>query len=365
MLFDPENLANPDYLDECSFRELEASAYLPHEEGSNLKSSFSDVIGSLDSQRDIWTAVVAARNAMKFLLHRSQVFYDPNDSTRYDRRQKKEEDGSPMIPEDKEAQEIIVSTIKKRFPEDSFLAEEGVDEEGKNPTRRWIIDGLDGTGDFIHSSRHFCSAIALAKGESLELAVIINRMGDIFFASRGEGAHFGGASNPQSQRIQVSTEQRIQHLRSIMHEWVLRDIKKCNSTSEIARHFQNLQFDQEGPELPERKLLRRTEWGRKEEEEIYSLRTQTRGKIFRTMGSSSLEQARLANGFFNCFIKGPLHPWDALAGTLLIKEAGGKVTNWKGENRKIFERGPILASNGGPIHEQLVELMGPIAPPWE
>lgn len=361
MPFDPENLANPDYLDECSFRELETSAYLPNEENNNFKSSFSDVTDSLDSQRDLWTIVVAARNAMKFLLHRSQRFYDSNDPTRYDRKQKKE-DGSPMIPEDEEAQKIIVSTIKKQCPKDSFLAEEELDEEGENITRRWIVDGLDGTGDFIHSNRHFCCAIALAEKGSPALGVIINRMGDLFLTSRDRGAYFVGAPNPQFLKMQVSKKERIQTIQGITHSWVLKAIKKYHSNSKMSRYAQGLQFNPGEPDLLEEQWQSRTVWGKEEAGRSYSL--ETRRKICETRGSSSLQEAYLATGALDWYINGPLHPWDAAAGTLLIKEAGGKVTNWKGEKRKTFERGPILASNGL-VHDQLVELMEPIVPPWE
>jgi myo-inositol-1(or 4)-monophosphatase len=275
-----------------------------------------------------------------------------------------------MIPEDEEAQKIIVSTIKKQYPEDSFLAEEELDEKGKNTTRRWIIDGLDGTGDFIHNGRHFCCAIALSEKEKLTLGVIINRMGDLFLTSRDRGAYFVGAQNPQFLKMQVSTEQRIRTIQGITHSWVLKAIKKYHSSSnfssEMSQYAQSLQFNPEEPDLLEEQWQDRTGWGNEEERRSHPLETrrETRRKICETRGSSSLQEAYLATGALDWYINGPLHPWDAAAGTLLIKEAGGEVTNWKGEKRKIFERGPILASNGL-VHDQLVELMEPIVPPWE
>lgn len=108
-------------------------------------------------------------------------------------------DDSPVTVADRECEKLIVARLEREFPGDGMLGEEGANQESKNG-RRWIIDPIDGTRDYVRSNRLWCSLLALEVDGRVELGVAaFPAMSELYWAVRGQGAHRNG------HRIQVST----------------------------------------------------------------------------------------------------------------------------------------------------------------
>ena len=100
--------------------------------------------------------------------------------------------GDPVVSADRAAERAIVGLLRSRRPDDGLLGEEGADVSG--PSRRWVIDGLDGTANFVLGMPHWCSAVALEDGEGPAVAAVYDPLRDeLFSAARGAGARLNGA----------------------------------------------------------------------------------------------------------------------------------------------------------------------------
>lgn len=210
------------------------------------------------------------------------------------------------------AEKIITSYIKKHFPKHNILAEEEMNLEGDS-SFRWIIDPLDGTTNYAHGYPIFCISIALQKGEKIILGVVYDPMRDeLFLAEEGKGAKLNG------QRIQVSSTPKLsQALLATGFPYDLRESDKNNFD-----HFRN-----------------------------FGLRVQA----VRRAGSAALDLCYVAAGRFDGFWEMKLGPWDFAAGSLIVKEAGGKVTDFNGQPLSLFSP-HVLASNGK-IHKEMMAII--------
>lgn len=203
---------------------------------------------------------------------------------------------------DKDTELIVVETLKKQFPDDGILAEEGSGCIGKNQWQ-WIVDPLDGTTNFASGLPHFGVSIALAHSEQLQAGIVWDPIkNECFEAVRHQGATLNGAP------IQVKKERLL-----------------ANALTATGFPYNRRE------RLPE--LLART--GR--------ILEQTRG--LRRLGSAALDLAYVAAGRFDVFLEDGLNPWDMAAGILLVVEAGGQVTGFDGEP-VILSRGDVIACHG-------------------
>lgn len=209
---------------------------------------------------------------------------------------------------DRHAESVIIDTLLKSYPKHSILAEES-GEQGECEYQ-WIIDPLDGTTNYLHSFPHFAISIALKIRGELSQAVIYDPLKqELFTASRGSGAFLN------NRRIRVSQRKSL--------EGALL-----------------------GTGFP---------FGDSDKLEIFieSFRTifpMTAG--IRRAGSAALDLAYVACGRLDGFWEFGLNEWDMAAGTLLILEAGGLVTDM--ENQNVFlKSGNIVAANHR-IHTQLI-----------
>ncbi len=216
------------------------------------------------------------------------------------------------------AQDAIVSILKKEFPEDFIVAEEILDPKinkgvERRTARRWYIDPLDGTTNYIHAFPIFAVSIALEepKDDELVLGVTFDPMRDeLFNAVRGEGAFLNG------RPIRVSTtSDRMKTF--FVTGFPFRSKKYLDDYLKTFRYF----F------------------------------IHARG--IRRAGSATLDMAYVAAGRADAFWELTLSPWDMAAGVVLIEEAGGKVTDFFG-GRESLENGHIVASNGK-FHEWMCE----------
>jgi len=201
---------------------------------------------------------------------------------------------------DKESEKIIITTIKEYFPDHLFLAEESLKECGKK-TYRWIIDPLDGTTNYIHSYPVFSISIALEYEGKIIIGVILDPLrNELFWAEKGSGAYLNCSS------IEVSKVNMNESL--ITTGFPFRSKEMIDPYLAI---FRNL-------------FLKVSD--------------------LRRAGSAALDLAYLACGRCDGFFELGLSPWDIAAGSLLIKEAGGIVTDFGGGDGYIWT-GNIVAGN--------------------
>ncbi len=213
---------------------------------------------------------------------------------------------------DVEAEAVAIRILKKCHPGFALLTEETNARGGMNGQEgMWILDPLDGTTNFVHRFPMFCVTIAAQIGQQIEVAVTYHPILDeLYTAIRGKGAFMNG------KRIFVSETKTVSD--SLL-------------STGFAYHRRNL--------LP-------TEMTSFE-------KVSMKARAIRRPGSAALDLAYTARGVFDGFWERHLAPWDVAAGSLLVSEAGGKVTDFSG---KIFNPHEIeiLATNGK-IHRQLIK----------
>lgn len=219
---------------------------------------------------------------------------------------------------DVEAQKVVVETLNAGCPGYEILAEEDRVEDWNEVARefRWIIDPIDGTTNFIHGLSPYAVSIGLQHKAEMVVAVVLEVTSDSLFTATKDGGAF---ANSEPIRVSRRTE---------MHECLLTTGFPYRSFDNMAGYLATME-----------KLMR-----------------ESRG--IRRPGSASVDLAYVAAGVFDGFFESGLEPWDVAAGVLLIKEAGGKCSDFHGNGEAIFA-GQILASNGL-IHEQLVESVAPM-----
>ena len=203
---------------------------------------------------------------------------------------------------DRRAEETLVRELQKARPEIGFLLEENGVVEGSDKSQRFIVDPLDGTTNFLHGIPQFAVSVALEKNGNLAAAVIYNPINDeLFTAERGQGAFLN------DRRIRVAARGRL---------------ADCVIGTGIT-HRGKGDHDLFGRELR-------------------TVQTEVAG--IRRMGAASLDLAYIAAGRLDGFWERDLKPWDMAAGILLIREAGGYVTDLNGRD-DMFEHGHICAGN--------------------
>lgn len=211
---------------------------------------------------------------------------------------------------DFEAEKAIIKLIKKNFPLHDILAEETGGKIGGEYT--WLIDPLDGTTNYTKKFPFFSTSIALLYKQNPILSVIFNPISqELYFAEKGKGSFLNG------KRIRVGERQALSKAIVLFNK------------------------------------------GRAKEDFIKFHKTLKRVgglcRSFRFWGSLSLELCCVASGRIDGHIDVGSKPWDLAAGVLIVQEAGGRVTNFKGEKYTIQDQ-YIIASNGK-IHNQLLRLI--------
>jgi myo-inositol-1(or 4)-monophosphatase len=205
---------------------------------------------------------------------------------------------------DKASESEIIYHIQKAHPDHGFLGEEGGVQGNADSDYQWIIDPLDGTTNFIRGIPHFCVSIACLYKGQLEHAVVYDPIRqEEFTASRGSGAQFNG------RRIRVSK------LKSLEGSLIGTGIPyKARSEQHIKKYMQSLE----------------------------AVAYQTAG--IRRAGAAALDLAYVAAGRLDAFWEIGLNKWDIAAGALLIREAGGLMSDFNGGNNYL-ESGNIVVGN--------------------
>lgn len=213
---------------------------------------------------------------------------------------------------DKEAEKILVEGLSKILPEAGFITEEGTIEQS-NKEYCWLIDPLDGTTNFLHNVPIYSTSIGLLHNDFPVAGVIIDiPMNEIFHAWKGGGAY------ANSKKIQVS-------------------MPKTLGECLIATGFPYQNFDKSEEYMNVLKGLMENSHG------------------LRRCGSAAIDMAWVAAGRFEGYFEYNINAWDIAAGCIILEEAGGKVTDFKGGNDYVFGKN-IIASCGS-IHSQFQEIV--------
>ncbi|MCI0706803.1 MAG: inositol monophosphatase [Ignavibacteriae bacterium] len=213
---------------------------------------------------------------------------------------------------DRKAESMIIERIRKRYPQHGFLGEESGGQE-TDSEYKWVIDPLDGTTNFTHGLPIFCVSVGLEHKGELLLGVVYDPNMDELFTTEKDGGAF-----LNNKRIHVSTTNKLGE--SLLVTGFPYDIK--TRTDGIVAHFENF--------LKASQAVRR-------------------------LGSAALDLCYVAAGRFDGYWENSLNPWDMAAGVLLVQEAGGTVSDFRGFPSTIYQK-PVLATNGK-IHEQMIEML--------
>jgi myo-inositol-1(or 4)-monophosphatase len=209
---------------------------------------------------------------------------------------------------DRESERIIKEELMGGRPSYGWLGEETGETKGEDPTRRWIVDPLDGTTNFLHGMPHWAVSIALEhKGEIVAGVVFDPAKDELFFAEKGQGAWLN-----DNRRLRVSG-------RKAMHEAVFATGVPFGALRTLPLMLQDL-----ARLMPACAGVRR--WG-----------------------AASLDLAYVAAGRFDGFWERELHAWDLAAGLLLVREAGG-MTDAIGTGSPL-DTGAAIAGNASLFKE--------------
>ncbi|MDH3500788.1 MAG: inositol monophosphatase [Acidimicrobiia bacterium] len=225
---------------------------------------------------------------------------------------------NPVTVADTESEAAIVALLQGERPGDTVLAEEsGLARDG-GAGRRWLVDPLDGTVNFVHGIPQVSVSIALYEDDVPLVGVVLDVMrAELFTAQSGEGAHLDGAP------IQVS------------------------SIEDLALSVVSTGFPYDHHQHPAEYAAT-----------VAAMLAKVNG--IRRTGSAALDLAWVAAGRLDAHWEYLLAPWDMAAGTILVREAGGRVTTATGTDL-IPEDRHIVASNGI-IHDALVSIIEPTLP---
>jgi len=240
-------------------------------------------------------ALNAARKASEILIHKFE---------RLDLVRIEEKGRNDFVSEvDRAAEKEIIYNLKKAFPDHRFVGEESGTTGSEDSEYEWIIDPLDGTTNFLHGIPHFAVSIGCTKKGQLEHAVVIDPIKrEEFTASRGRGASLNG------RRLRVSDR---------------KNLDGALIGTGIPFNGFALEHIEEFSEC------------------LKEVASQTAG--IRRPGSAALDLAYVAAGRFDGFWEMNLKQWDIAGGLLLVKEAGGLVSDFKGGNN-FMETGHLVCA---------------------
>ena len=214
---------------------------------------------------------------------------------------------------DQRSENAIVELLTKRYPDHQILAEEeGLRSQSDSPYR-WVIDPLDGTTNFVHGYPFYCVSVGLEYESTPVLGVVFDpTRHDLFVAETGHGAFLNG------ERLRASQVSSLN--KALLVTGFAYDIRETSNNN--LDHF-----------------------GR------FSLR----GQGVRRTGTAALDMCYVAAGRFDGFWELKLHPWDMAAGAVIVQEAGGRLSNFRGEPLSIY--GKELVATNGLIHDEMLAVL--------
>ncbi|NBY25213.1 MAG: inositol monophosphatase [Chitinophagaceae bacterium] len=213
---------------------------------------------------------------------------------------------------DHASEKAILSVIKRDFPAHQILAEES-GALSQNSEFKWVIDPIDGTVNFAQGIPLNCVSIGIEhKGDIVMAAVYNPHLNEFFFAEKGKGATLN------DKPIRVSQKSVTLHS-CLVTGFPYTYINEPNGPLEVFERFVR------------------------------------KGVPVRRLGSAAIDLCWVACGRFDGFFEQKLEPWDSAAGFLIVEEAGGRVTDFKGDAFSIYQH-KVLATNGL-IHAEMLDVI--------
>lgn len=213
---------------------------------------------------------------------------------------------------DHAAEKAILAVIRKEYPDHQILAEES-GQLAQNSAYKWIIDPIDGTVNFAQGIPLNCVSIAIEHEGRIVMGAVYNpHMNEFFFAEKGQGATL----NDKPIRVSNKTE----------------TIKSCLVTGFPYTYIN----EPNGPLEVFERFVRK-------------------GVPVRRLGSAAIDLSWVACGRFDGFFEQKLEPWDSAAGYLIVEEAGGKVSDFTGQEFSVYQH-KVLATNGK-IHDEMLQVI--------
>ena len=215
------------------------------------------------------------------------------------------------------AEKNLISYLKEARPDYAFLSEECGELKSEHETqKRWVIDPIDGTTNFLHAIPVFALSVALFDGNDIVAGVIYNPItNELYYAEKGKGAFLMTASG--NKRLRVSGRSKIEHVLLGSNGFGLK--KNRDIIAECSKKVASVRFN----------------------------------------GSTTLGLAAVAAGQFDAYIACQFKLWDVAAGYLLIKEAGGYISDFK-ENRDLFDivKSQTIITTNMSLKTQLLKITG-------
>jgi myo-inositol-1(or 4)-monophosphatase len=270
---------------------------------SVLLFSVTPSFGQIPHDILLKTAIAAGKNAGAILLRYAKSGFRIEHKAKI----------NLVTDADHAAEQCVIDHIRNTFPTHCFLAEErGRVEQSPSPYL-WVIDPLDGTTNFAHGYPAYCVSIGLEYEGRCILGVVYDPTRDeLFSAVAGYGAELNG------QPIHVSDTATLDH--SLLVTGFAYDIRE--SPRNNLDHFSKFALKAQG--------LRRT-------------------------GTAALDLCYVAAGRFDGFWEVQLSPWDMAAGSVIAQEAGGRLTNFCGDDLSIY--GKELVASNGQIHQAMLKVL--------
>ena len=214
------------------------------------------------------------------------------------------------------AEDLLISRIQERYPNDSILSEEKGGEI--SPTgRTWFLDPVDGTANFARANPLFCACVSVAEGDKvIHAAVAAPRLGDVYHASLGRGA-FRETASGESYPLRVGSAEKLED------SFVGADVSY-----------------QHGNNPAKNNIL-----------EVFKRCWQVR-----SIGSAGIRGAWLAAGYIDASIGTRNTAWDYAPTLLLVSEAGGRVTNLTG-GPWTYDADGLIASNNDALQEEILKVV--------
>lgn len=214
---------------------------------------------------------------------------------------------------DHKAEEIVHAELSRARPTYGFLGEEGGEIKGTDGQHRWIVDPLDGTTNFLHGIPHFAVSIALERAGEVVAGVVYNpAVDELYTAERGKGAFIN------DRRMRVAGRRAL-------------------SDCVVVTGVPHLGRGQHGPYL----------------KELGKVMGEVAG--IRRLGAASLDMAYVAAGRMDAYWEDGIAPWDIAAGIVLVREAGGFVSDKSG-GHKMFDTQSVVTANER-IHRHMLGVL--------
>lgn len=229
---------------------------------------------------------------------------------------------------DKGSEQRIVSALRKLLPEAGFITEEGTTKGDETSNLKsqtlnltWVVDPLDGTTNFIHRYAPYAVSIALLKGKDIQLGVVYEICSDeCFFAWQGGGAYVevrGKMEEVRCERLHVSNQKIQDALLCVQLPY------NSDAYKPVVKHLIDKLYGNVGS--------------------------------IRMCGSAAMALCYVAAGRLDGYVEKYIGQWDFMAGALIVKEAGGTVTNYEGS--EDFTQGNNVVATNGLIQKDLLDVI--------